>query len=118
MSKTSRELRCEVQYYKLDSDKKRDVLKFEDGTIRKNVVVSGNDLTFTFSRNGEGCYPDDALAVIRDILHSFENKDDHTLKAIQHVQAAIQVLDQRALKRHGYSGSKEEQDFKPSYLNE
>ena len=117
MIKTSRELRCEIQDYKFDDNKKSDVLKFEDGTIRKNVVVSGNDLTFTFSKNGEGCYPDDALAVIRDMLHSFEYKDDYTLEAIQHIQKAIQVLDQRALERHGYSGSKDEQDFKPSYLN-
>lgn len=117
MSKTSRELRCETQYWKTDKNKEYDVLKFEDGTLRKNVKVEGNKLIFNFKNSESGCYPDDALAIIRDILQSYPNKDEETLEAVSHIQKAIETLDQRALKKHGYNGSKEEQDYKPPYLN-
>lgn len=116
MSKTSRELRCEVQEWETDKNKEYDVLKFKDGFLTKNILVQGNKLILNFKRSeGDGCYPDDALAIIRDILCSFPKKDEETSEAISLIQEAIETLDKRALKRHGYDASEEEQKYKPPY---
>lgn len=116
--KTSRELRCEPQYWEIDENKKNNVLKFKNGYLTKNIQVSENKLVFNFKEeNCGGCYPDDALALIRDIYLSFA-LDEKTKQAVEHIQKAIELMDQRALEKHGYSDSKEEQDFKPTYLKE
>lgn len=123
MKKTRRELRCEPQFYNCDKEKEKDVLKFENGKIggSENIIVKDNSLTFKFKafKEDHGVYPDDAIAVIRDLLMSFNpdpKKDIHTVMAINYLQKAIEELDKRANKRHGYSGSKEEKEFVPTYM--
>ncbi len=46
----------------------------------------------------------------------FETRDDLTEEVIQLLQTCIDKMDQRAVKRHGYSWNKEEADFVPGYL--
>lgn len=114
--KTSRELRCEPQKWEIDKNKEG-VLKFKDGMLKKNVHVEGCKLVFTCNRpNAGGCYPDDMLATIRDIYLSFGTVDTHTQTALLKIQEAINMLDQRAVEKHGYSNSKEEMNYVPPYL--
>lgn len=119
VKKTAREFRCEPQKWLCDSNKKNDVLKFKDGKLRNNITVKGDEITFKLkARNGKyGVYPDDILAIVRDIYISFgDNVDKYTKDAIDSIQKTIEILDERALKKHGYSDSKEEKEFVPSYL--
>lgn len=114
--KTSRELRCEPQLWEIDESKKKDVLKFKDGNLGKNITVSENKMILSFKKDGSGgCYPDDVLARLRDMLMSYGDPDDHTGAAIRLIQSAIEALDMRAENKHGYSGSKEEMLYIPPY---
>lgn len=114
---TSRQLRCEPQKWEVDQNKKSDVLKFKDGMIRNNVFVLNNVLSFVCKRrDGFGCYPDDMLAIIRDVLMSYNSDEKHTQNAILKIQEAINELDQRAVEIHGYSNSEEEKNYVPPYL--
>lgn len=112
-NKTSRELRCEIQEWDLD-EKKTKVLRFKDGELREGITVEGSEMKINFDK----CYPDDVLAIMRDLLNSYTDKDLETLQAIKQLELCIQILDQRALRRHGYSYSVEEKNFKPTYLKE
>ena len=57
------------------------------------------------------------MAFIRDMYSSYTYIDEETKLIILHLQKAIEIADQRALNRHGYSGSEEEQKYKPPYLS-
>ena len=96
--------------------KKKGVLKFEDGKLGKHV--EGEEMHIKFNGEDSGCYPDDVIGVIRDVLCSFENPDKYTVEAISLLQKAIEVLDKRAVEKHGYSWSENEKNYTPPYLKE
>lgn len=113
----SRKLRCEPQNWEKDEAKSKDVLQFKDGKLTKNIEVSGNKLIVNFKKDGSGgCYPDDLIAVIRDIMLTFRSEsDDFNKTTIEHLQRAIESADKRAESRHGYSGDEEEKNYVPDY---
>lgn len=117
--KTPRQMRDEIQFWEIDENKKKNVLKFKDGELRKFLTVKGSELTIKFKdMNSKGLYPDDLLAFIRDMLISFNTKDKDTESAMFHIQKSIDYLDSRAVKKHGYEGSPEEQKYVPGYVLE
>ena len=60
-------------------------------------------------------YPDDSIARVRDLLvYLYKTnkawKDNFTLEATVKLQEALLLFDERAVKKHGYSGSAAERD--------
>jgi len=62
-------------------------------------------------------YPDDSIAFARDWIMSLDPNlnDAHNKSAVNFLNQAIAVMDQRAVKRHGYSYNQEERDLKVPY---
>jgi hypothetical protein len=121
---TCREVRMEPQEYPLDDSKAHDVLKYKDGYLRpegspsKNFEVRGNTLIVTFktSKGEHGAYIDDLLAVCRDMAISDKRPDAHKDNAISYIIDGLIEYDKRAVKKHGYSGSKREREYVPEYV--
>jgi len=120
--KHRRECRCELQKWEIDEDKKKDVLKFKNGHLGSEYInVEGNKLIFTMkSKDERGVYPDDVLAIVRDILFSYKGPkaDQYTKFAICSVTNAISSLDKRAFEKHGYSRSEEQAKYVPPWKDE
>lgn len=102
----------------------KDVLKFQDGFLRPegststDIQVKGRSLIVTFTASGlrEGVYADDLLAIVRDIIVSDPREDTYNVEAVKYIQKALEILDARAVDRHGYSGNKRERDYVPEYM--
>lgn len=117
--KTHRELRMEANERKCDPLKKGD-LRVEDGPLEgyeRNAWVSGDTLCVKVcDENGRGLYLDDGLGILRDLLHAQARAlDDAKLfEALNLVQQALEVMDQRAVECHGYSHNEREKNYRPS----
>lgn len=63
-----RQCRTEPQHYKLDYDK-TGLLLAEDGDLRRDGDISVDESTLfvRFNNGSHGCYPDDVIAVVRDL---------------------------------------------------
>lgn len=113
---TDRERRCEGHHWAIDPNKEKDVLVFADGKLTKHITVKSNVMTIEFNKNGEGCYPDDVVAILRDMLVGYKNKDTYTQQAIVSLTDVIHTLDERASKKHGFSGCEREMMYVPPYM--
>ena len=121
--KSCRELRMIPQLLTEDPEKiqknkerKTGGITWWDGKIAPGILVFGSNLVIDTSQ----CYPDDMLGVIRNLVYHYLKKyppkdfNDPNLAnvhALRAIQEAIQIFDQRAIKKHGYSNSKEERDL-------
>jgi hypothetical protein len=110
--------------YKQSEEKAQSIIKWQDGPLTTDngstvdyATVDGQKLTLDFSK----CYPDDALAIIRDAMSLLlrSNPDgfgaEYTKQAIANVEKSIHLLDKRAVERHGYLGSPKEKEVPVPY---
>lgn len=115
----ARQRRLESQTWEEDTNKKG-VLLWKDGEIFPGVTVSGSTISFTMNspEQGNGLYPDDAIAVFRDLYQFYINKfgpNKYNENIVAHLQSALEEADRRAVERHGYSGSERERTYVPAY---
>lgn len=110
----SRQLRCEPQSWPTDSNKEG-TMRLADGNLGRHIEIKNSDLVAHFNDGKKGCFVDDVLARLRDILIARPNKSKRHLKAIELIQLAIGELDTHAVETHGYSWDQEERDYVPPY---
>ena len=103
---TDREYRLYKQEYPVDDSKKGNV-RYQDGELRPGVNVQGQNVHLNFSE----IYPDDAIALIRDMYTSLYPSEYNT-DIIASLQKAIYTADKRSVAKHGYSWNEEERDLK------
>lgn len=115
----ARQRRLEAQVWEEDANKKG-VILWRDGELFPGVVINGSTISFTMNSPSQdnGIYPDDALAVFRDLYQFYLNKfgaNKYNQIIVGHLQSALEEADRRAVERHGYSGSELERTYVPKY---
>lgn len=115
-----RHLRLWPQEYKQDEAKQSKILKWQDGILMRplhdeqgstqlvtGVHVAGQSLVINFEQK----YPDDVVALVRDVYVALNksNPSEYNERVIGFLNQAVYEADRRAVARHGYSHSLEEQ---------
>lgn len=77
-----------------------------DGIYSKTASVVDGKLTLS-----PKAFPDDGLGVLLRVLKRRAGTEGEIDTAIDHVVLAIEALDSRAVRKHGYSESKEEAEL-------
>lgn len=113
-----RQRRLETQIWPVDPAK-TGVVPWKDGELFRGASVSGSTLTFTMNdMQNRGLYPDDVLAVFRDLYAFYLKKHgecDFNKTILHALRTALETADKRAVARHGFSGSERERTYVPNY---
>lgn len=111
---TCRESRLYAQRYVVDDAKVDNFILWKDGPLvrvngnnkeHRAVQVFGETVTFDF---GSGFYPDDALAVLRDLLVELDMSKTPVVRSLT---KCIYIADARAVSIHNYSYDEQERDL-------